>query len=278
MGLFSRSSESAQAERGQSRPDVPAVRISAESAVEEIHAGHEYQRELLPKEPPEIPGYEFGFTFIPARGVSGDFYDFILLPDGRLGIVNADASGKGVAAGLATMTCRAMLRAQPEPEAGPARAFANVNAMIRGNIRSGMFVSAAYGILDPATHVLTVANAGHLPVVIWHSRQKVATVHPSKGPVLGVLPAEAYDVAIQEEEIPLGPGDRFVMLTDGLNEAMAPGQKEFGMEHLRRRLQAESDGPSREFLRHLMSQIDIHRSGGEQSDDITIVTGRRLPE
>jgi serine phosphatase RsbU (regulator of sigma subunit) len=174
------------------------------------------------------------------------------------------------------MTCRALFRAQPEPEASPARVLSNVNRMLSGNIKRGMFVSASYAVLDTAQHTLTVGNAGHLPTVIWRPKARIATVHPSKSPVLGILPPSAYEAQAQEESLTLGPGDRFIFLTDGVNEAMAPGQKEFGMEHLRRRLQTESEHPSDEFLRHLMEQIELHRSGGEQSDDITLVTGRRL--
>jgi sigma-B regulation protein RsbU (phosphoserine phosphatase) len=92
-----------------------------------------------------------------------------------------------------------------------------------------------------------------------------------------MVPGDAYERVAKEETVSLEPGDRFLLFTDGVNEAMAPGQKEFGMEHLRRRLRAESDGPSDAFLRHIADQIDIHRAGGEASDDITILTGRRLP-
>ena len=242
MGLFAGTpGPSREPESG-----TPGRRSDIEAILQDLSSAAEYQREVLPGKAPLVPGYEFGLTFLPARGVSGDFYDFIALPGGRLGIAVADASGKGMPAALATMTCRSMLRAQPEPEpeAAPARVLANVNRMLRGNVKPGMFVSAVYAVLDPAAHTLTVANAGHLPVVVWRSRQKVATVHRSRGPVIGVLPPEAYEAAVGEEEIHLGPGDRFVLITDGVNEAMAPGQKEFGMEHLAGVCRRRATGPA----------------------------------
>jgi len=243
---------------------------------QDLTAAAEYQMGLLPRDAPQVPGYEFGTVFRPARSVSGDFYDFIPLSGGKLGIAIADASGKGVPAALATMTCRAMIRTQPEPDAPPARALANVNRMLYRNIKSGMFISGIYAVLDPSQHVLAVANAGHLPLVVWRSKAKVATIYPSRGPVLGVLPPPAYEAAIKEESIQLETGDRLVMFTDGINEAMAPGQREFGMEHLRRRLRSDSDGSTASFIGNLTDQIDIHRSGSEQSDDITLVTARRM--
>ncbi len=261
-----------------SRPTTTRIRFAElEALMQDQQAGGEYQRDVLPKDPPRLPDYELGVEYRPARKVSGDFFDFLPLSGGRWGIAIADASGKGVPAALLTMTCRALLRSQPEPEASPGRVLANTNRLLLGNIRRGMFVSGVYAVLDPARHTLQVANAGHLPLIIWRSRARVATIHPSKAPVLGMIPADAYDRSVQEETISLEPGDRFVLFTDGVNEAMAPGQKEFGMEHLRRRLRAESDGPSDLFLRHIADQIDMHRAGGDQSDDITIVTGRRVP-
>jgi sigma-B regulation protein RsbU (phosphoserine phosphatase) len=252
-------------------------RAELETLMADLAQGADYQRALLPSSPPSIPGYDVGFFYRGARYVSGDFYDFVPLPEGRWGIAIADASGKGTAAAILTMICRAMLRVQPDPAAPPAEVLAHVNRLLLPVIKKGTFVSAIYMVLDPAAHALTVANAGHLPLVVWRSRARIATIHPSKGPVLGVLPAPAFAAAQKEERLGLEPGDRFVLITDGVNEAMAPGQKEFGMEHLRRRLRAESDGPTAEFLKHLVDQIEIHRGGGEQSDDITIVTGRRLP-
>ncbi len=245
--------------------------------LEDLQAGAACQRALLPPGPPAVPGYDFGVWCRPARALSGDFHDFLPFQGSRLPIVVADASGKGVPAALMAAIGQVLFRVQPEPSASPARVLSIVNQMISGNIKRGTFISGIYAVLDTAQHVLHLANAGHLPAVIWHSREKVATTHRTSGAVLGVLPSEAYDAEIKEESLALKPGDRFLLFTDGMNEAMAPGQKEFGMEHLRLRLKNESDGPSADFLRSLTEQIEMHRGGGEQSDDITLITARRIP-
>ena len=268
MGLFSRDAKR--------EDELPMRRADLETLLEDLAAGAKYQQALLPQVTPAVPGYDFATYYRPARTVSGDFFDLRPLADGRLGMVIADASGKSIPAALVAMMCHLLFRVQPEPDAPPARVLANVNRLLSGNIKRGTFVSAIYAWLDPAAHLLTVANAGHLPVVVWHSKAKVATTHRPPGPVLGVLAADAYEGAVQPEAIPLDPGDRFVLITDGVNEAMAPGQREFGMEHLRRQLKAESDAPSAQFLRGITEKIELHRGGGDASDDITIVTGRRL--
>jgi len=279
MGLFSRESKKRRSERpGEGLEDAGHLRrADLEALLQDLDAGAKYQQALLPQGSPSLPGYDFATYYRPARTVSGDFYDLRELAGGKLGLVIADASGKSIPAALVAMMAHLLFRVQPEPEAPPARVLANVNRLLLGNIRRGTFVSALYGWLDPASHELTLANAGHLPAVVWHSRAKVATTHRPPGPVLGVLAPDPYESAVQEERVSLEPGDRILLMTDGVNEAMAPGQREFGMEHLRKHLKGESDAPSAAFLRGITDRIELHRGGGDQSDDITIVTARRLP-
>lgn len=283
MSLFSRKGNEPEPRPGTQTPppsaslSVGLKRDDLQVLLDDLKAGAQYQRSLMPETPPAVPGYDFGCLLRPARTVSGDFYDILRVDERRVGIVVADASGKGIPACLMAMLCHAFFRVRPNSAAGPAETLKAVNAMLYGNAKRGTFVSCLYGVLDPQKHEITVANAGHLPSVVWHGRERIATTHRSNGPVLGVLSPNLFDNAIGEETIALRPSDRFVFFTDGMNEAMAPGQKEFGMEHLRKRLLAQGDGPSADFVRDLGTQIDLHAGGGEQSDDITIVSGRRLP-
>ncbi len=258
------------------RPEQALRRSDIETLMEDLTTAAQVQQSLFPQTMPRIPGYDFACFNRPARTLSGDFYDLLPTGDGRWGVVIADASGKSIPAAMMAMICHVLFRTRPEPAATPTRVLGAVNRNLSGNIKRGTFVSGIYAVLDPAAHKLQVANAGHLPLVVWHSKPKLATTHRSHGAVLGVLAPNAYESDVVEETIPLDVGDRFLMLTDGVNEAMAPGQKEFGMEHLRQRLKADSDRPSAEFLKGIIQQIDLHRGGGEQSDDITLVTARRL--
>ncbi len=242
---------------------------------QDLGSAAEFQRNLLPKEMPSIPGYDFAVFYQGSRPVSGDHYDFIPHADGKLGVVIGDASGKGLTAALLITLARALLHARPEEAQTPDAVLSFVNAKLHPQVKRGMFVSMTYALLDPKEHKVVLGNAGHLPTLIWRPGRRIVTVHPARGVVLGAGGAQVFDSRMQVEEVPLEVGDRLVLITDGVNEAMAPGQREFGMENLRRRLQADADRASVDFIRNITAQIDIHRSGGEQSDDITIVTFRR---
>ncbi|MBI2930855.1 MAG: serine/threonine-protein phosphatase [Planctomycetes bacterium] len=255
---------------------LPLNRHQLEQIALDMQSAAEFQRSLLPRGLPMIAGYDFGVTYAGAKPISGDYYDFLPHPDGQLGVVIADASGKGLTAGLLITMLRALLHARPEEAVTPQAILSFLNEKLYPQVKRGMFVSMTYGLLDPVRHVLALGNAGHLPTVIWRAATKSVTMQPAHGVVLGAGAAALFDSHLQVDEVTLEVGDRVLLITDGVNEAMAPGQREFGMDHLRRRLQADAERTSAEFIKNIVAQIDIHRSGGEQSDDITIVTFRRL--
>ena len=257
-----------------SAPTDPKVR-ELEALRADIRSAADLQKALLPKGPPGVSGYEFGIAYYGAKQISGDLYDFFQYPDGRVGIVIADASGKGVSAALLITLTRALLHAASEGTWPPEQIMSFVNHKLHGFVRRGLFVSMTYVILDPSKNVIQVSNAGHLPTLVWRSASRTLDMYPATGIVLGAGPSDVFESRLRVEEVPVGVGDRVVLLTDGVNEAMAPGKREFGMEHLRRRLESDSDRPSAEFIKYVMEQIEIHMAGGEQSDDITIVTFRR---
>lgn len=258
-------------------PSGPAPPRLAElgAIYQDVQAGAELQKSLLPRTTPSVPGYEFGVAYYAAHIVSGDHYDFIALPNGRVGVIIADASGKGVSAALLITMVRALLHAHPPDALEPAKILQFVNTRLHKLVRRGLFVSMTYALLEPESHTLRVANAGHLPTLVWRSDSRQVQLHTATGVVLGAGGPEIFDSRVREEEIHLGAGDRVVLLTDGVNEAMAPGQREFGFEHLKKRLHSDGDRTSAEFIKYIVEQIDIHMAGCEQTDDITIVTFRR---
>jgi phosphoserine phosphatase RsbU/P len=257
--------------RGRAAGEVDRLRSDRAAAVE-------FQSFLLPRSAPMLPGYDFGAYHRPAAGVGGDLHDFIRARDTRIGIVVGDASGKGTSAALLMAMTRALLHALPEEEERPDRILIELNARLQPQLRRGLFVSMTYAQLDLAEHVVTIANAGHVPTLVWRSREMMVSAHPSRGVVVGAGGPSVFDARLQTERMALEPGDRVLIVTDGVNESMAPGQREFGQQHLQKHLQANGDRSSAEFLKSLIAQIDIHRGGGDASDDLTIVTFRREPE
>ena len=171
------------------------------------------QVSFLPERCPEPAGWEIAADWRAARGVGGDFYDFIELDDERLGLVIADVSDKGVPAALFMSLSRTLVRASALESRSPSRVLQRVNELITTETRSNMFVSVFYGILNLRTGNLTYANAGHNPPILWRAqgRSWLLTAH---GMVLGVL----EKVDLEEREVTLKPGELLILHTDGVTE------------------------------------------------------------
>src|ERR687894_2191654 len=237
---------------------------------QELLVARRIQQASLPKEVPELEGWLISPYYRPAREVGGDFYDFHLLPEDRLGVVVGDATGKGVPAALVMSTTCGMLQlaAQALGSSSPGEVLRQVNEALLARIPTSMFVTCFYAILDPESGRLLYANAGHdLPYL---HRNGEAEELRARGMPLGLMPGISYE----EKEIVLETGDSALFYSDGLVEAHNPQREMFGFPRLRRLVgEHTEEGSLVDFL------MDEHRSftgdGWEQEDDITLVTLRR---
>jgi serine phosphatase RsbU (regulator of sigma subunit) len=187
------------------------------------------QQASLPKEVPTLEGWQISPLYQPAREVGGDFYDFHLLPGGRVGLVVGDATGKGVPAALVMSTTCGMLRAvsQASDASSPGQMLQRVNEALVSSIPSNMFVTCFYAILNPKNASLRYANAGHdLPYL---HRNGAAEELRARGMPLGLMPAMSYE----EKEIVLDVGEAALFYSDGLVEAHDPRGEMFGFPRLR---------------------------------------------
>src|SRR5919112_2443524 len=236
---------------------------------QELSVARRIQQASLPKEVPEPEGWQIAPYYQPAREVGGDFYDFHLLPEDRLGLVVGDATGKGVPAALVMSTTCGMLRLAARGSSSPGQMLQGVNEVLFPNIPSSMFVTCFYAILDPGSGSLTYANAGHdLPYL--HRRSGDAEELRARGMPLGLMPQMGYE----ENEIVLGEGDAALFYSDGLVEAHDPQGEMFGFPRLRA-LVAEhgEEGSLGDFL--LEELFSFTGEGWEQEDDITLLTLKR---
>jgi sigma-B regulation protein RsbU (phosphoserine phosphatase) len=193
---------------------------------QELERAREIQLSLLPKEIPQVRGFEIAGAWRPARMVSGDYYDVFKLDAHRLGVCIADVVGKGVSAALLMANVQAAVRAYANGAESPATLCTKVNRLLCENIATGKYVTFLYAVLDGETRTLTYCNAGHLnPALI--SRGEARSLDCS-GAVLGVFPEWVY----QDAAVALEPGDRVLLFTDGITEARGPGDEEFGEERL----------------------------------------------
>jgi predicted ester cyclase len=243
-----------------------------ERVEQELRVARSIQQASLPKDVPEVEGWEISPQYRPAREVGGDFYDFLELPNGRLGLVVGDATGKGVPAALVMASARSMLRAlaQALGSSSPGEVLGRVNDSLVTDIPPNMFVTCFYAILDPESGHLVYANAGHdMP---YHRRDGDAEELRARGMPLGLMPGMSYE----EKETVLDAGEAVFFYSDGLVEAHDPKGEMFGFPRLRT-LVAEH-GEERSLGDFLLEQLySFTGEGWEQEDDITLLTLERSP-
>src|SRR5215210_4397446 len=238
----------------------------------ELDVARSIQQASLPEKVPELEGWRINPFYRPAREVGGDFYDFHLLPDGKLGLVVGDATGKGVPAALVMSTTCGMLQAVARAlgSSSPGEVLAQGNETLLARIPSNMFVTCFYAILDPESGSLAYANAGHdLPYL--RRRGGDAEELRARGTPLRLMPGMSYE----QKEIVLEQGEAALFYSDGLVEAHDPKGEMFGFPRLRE-LAAEH-GEERSLGNFLLEELySFVGEGWEQEDDITLLTLRRF--
>src|SRR5829696_7597628 len=245
--------------------------IERERIEQELQVARRIQQASLPKGVPTLEGWQISTYYHPAREVGGDFYDFHLLSEGRLGLVLGDATGKGVPAALVMSTTCGMLQAVSEAldSFSPGEVLAQVNETLVDRIPSNMFVTCFYAILHPESGHLVYANAGHdLPYVRRLSGE--AEELRARGMPLGLMPGMSYE----QKELILEPTDSALLYSDGLVEAHDPQGEMFGFPRLRALVaeQGEERSLGDFCLEELYSFVGER---WEQEDDITLLTLRR---
>jgi serine phosphatase RsbU (regulator of sigma subunit) len=238
---------------------------------QELEVARSIQQASLPKQVPKLEGWQINPYYQPAREVGGDFYDFHLLSEGRLGVVVGDATGKGVPAALVMSTTCGMLQlaARALGSPSPGAVLAQVNETLFARIPQNMFVTCFYSILDPESGTLRYANAGHdLPYLrrVGGDAEELR----ARGMPLGLIPSMNYE----QKEIVLEGGEAALFYSDGLVEAHDPKGEMFGFPRLRALI--AQHGEERALADFLLEELyTFVEEGWEQEDDITLLTLRR---
>jgi serine phosphatase RsbU (regulator of sigma subunit) len=228
------------------------------------------QQASLPEEVPELEDWQITPFYQSAREVGGDFYDFHLLSEGRLGLAVGDATGKGVPAALVMSTTLGMLQstARALGSSSPDEVLEQVNETLLARIPQNMFVTCFYAIVEPESGSFSYANAGHDLPYLWHEGH--AEELRATGTPLGLMP----DMGYEEKKIVLHAGEGVLFYSDGLAEAHDPKGEMFGFPRLRT-LVAEY-GEERSLEDYLLEELySFVGEGWEQEDDITLLTVRR---
>jgi serine phosphatase RsbU (regulator of sigma subunit)/predicted ester cyclase len=235
---------------------------------QELLVARRIQQASLPKEVPTLEDWQITPFYQPALEVGGDFYDFHLLSEGKLGLAVGDATSKGVPAALVMSTTCGMLRAVAQSSESPGEVLLRVNEALSARIPASMFVTCFYGVLDPKSGIFAYANAGHdVPYV---RRGGDCEELRARGMPLGLMPGMSYE----EKDIVLDAGEAALFYSDGLVEAHDPNGEMFGFPRLRALVAEHGEERSLEdlLLEELYSFVG---EGWEQEDDITLLTLRR---
>lgn len=251
---------------------APAHNDSPRTHQELISAGR-IQASILPEQPPHLPGWDLTASLRSARETSGDFYDFIPLANGNLGIVIADVTDKGIGAALFMALSNTLIRTYAaQYPALPAFALGQVNRRILSDTRGSMFVTLFYGVLEPDTGRLRYVNAGHNPPFLI-SAQKGKPVDRLRGTgmALGVM----ADAAWQQKVAKFNPGDTLLLYTDGVTEAQDRVGNFFGERRLQEVIRRSRISSSLELQQAVFAEVDRFSRQAPLYDDMTLVVVRR---
>jgi Serine phosphatase RsbU, regulator of sigma subunit len=242
----------------------------------DLAIAREIQSILLPSDPPPIPGFEISGLNIPARQVSGDYFDYLVIDENRTGVAIADVSGKGVPASLIMAMCRSVIRSQSPGTTSPSEVLRRVNRQLYPDIKEDMFISMVYLILDAHSDVVRLARAGHDPPCVYRAAtRRVESINP-KGMALGIDSGEVFDRVCADFEFPLEPGDCILLYTDGTTEALDSSGAEFGVDRLLQSLQTGADGGAGGIVRRITEDVKAFVGSYPQHDDITLIAIRKL--
>lgn len=237
----------------------------------ELEIARNVQMSLLPKSNPQVAGYDIAGSCIPALEVGGDYYDFVHLPGGKLGIAIGDVSGKGVPAAIYMTLTKGILQSNAEENTSPKDVLRKVNSLMFRTVDRNTFVSMFYAVLDVSTRTLRFARAGQCPLILAQNASGAGSFMTPRGLALGLEMGKVFDATLEEQEIRLNRGDILVFYTDGFTEAMTAAGEEYGEDRLMESVRRHRAGSATEIIRAIVDDLRRHTSNVPQHDDMTMV-------
>ena len=219
-------------EETEPEPEAQADELAAARERDERWS-RSIQAALLPARPPVLPGYHMDALYLPCGALGGDFYDFRVFEDGRILVTLGDVSGKGAAGAIVMAMVQTLFRQNADVASGPADLLARVNGGFAGALGKGIFVTALAAFVDPVRHTLTLAGAGHHPVMLFNVRKRVSSLVQAKGAALGLMSGADFRESLVETRIDLERGDVLLFYTDGASEGSDSLMTDTGEDRLR---------------------------------------------
>jgi len=241
----------------------------------DLAIARDIQRILLPAEAPIVNGFEISGMNVPARQVSGDYFDYIKVDDERLGVAIADVSGKGIPASLIMAICRSVLRSQAMGNPSPADVLQKVNRQLYPDIKEDMFISMAYLVLDHVRGGVTLARAGHDAPLLYQQKSQNVTPLKTPGMVVGIDSGDVFDRLTTDVAVPLERNDCILLYTDGITEALDNEGNEFGLERTIGSVHSSAKEGAQAIVTRLIDDLRNFVGSTPQNDDITMIAIRK---
>jgi sigma-B regulation protein RsbU (phosphoserine phosphatase) len=242
---------------------------------EELRIAHEIQMSLLPQGPLQMPGLSMTALCVPAREVGGDYYDFLPLDDRRVGLLIADVSGKGTSAALYMAELKGLVLSLSRIHTSPRALLIEANRIIAEHLDARSFITITFAVVDLGARTMTYSRAGHTPLIYLpggdppHSAQ----ILTPDGLVLGLNldGGRTFERLLEEQTLPLRPGDVYLFFTDGISEAMNQADDPFGEQRLARLVETHARLPPEEHRERLLEEIASFVGDAPQHDDMTLI-------
>ncbi len=243
---------------------------------EEMRLAREIQMSLLPPGPLQVPGMGVTAVCVPAREVGGDYYDVLPLDGGRVGVLIADVSGKGMSAALYMAELKGLMLSLTRIHASPRDLLISANRLIAEHLDSRSFITMTYAVIDPVTLTMTYARAGHTPLICVPragTGDAEAQILAPDGMVVGLRidNGERFEAILQEATLRLAPGDLLAFFTDGISEAMNAESDCFGEPRLAQLLESHAHLPFDQLRERVLREIDAFVGDAPQHDDMTMI-------
>jgi serine phosphatase RsbU (regulator of sigma subunit) len=203
--------------------------------------------------------------------VGGDYYDFVQLDERRLSVLIGDVSGKGVSAAFYMTMVKGIIKTLSRKSRQPAALLAEANEIFWENAPRNVFVTVIYGVFDLVEKTLTIASAGHNPLIVWKKKTNATKLMNPRGVGLGLVNPDRYKSIIESVTIPIEEGDIFVFYTDGVSESMNARQEIFGEERLQEAVRTSAHLSSRAIQKNIVETVSRFSGKAPQHDDFTMV-------
>ncbi len=242
-----------------------------ERMARELEIARTVQMSLLPKGNPLVEGYDIAGICLPALEVGGDYYDFIQLEQGKIGIAIGDVSGKGVPAAIYMTLTKGILQSHASENSSPAEVLIKLNRQMYLNIERNSFVSMFYAVLDMRKHKIRFARAGHNPAILAQRSTNVSTLLQPRGIALGLEQGPRFQTTLEEHEMPLQSGDVLTFYTDGFTEASNAQGEEFGEQRLENIISSSKLDSANGIIQGVVRSVKTFVGNTPQHDDMTMV-------